>query len=278
MKKLLAMLLALVMVLALAACGAADDAADDAAADDAADTAEFVPVTEGCFTMATSADFAPYEFHILNDAGEDEIVGFDVALGQAIADKLGLELVIKDMDFDSLIMEVQNGSVDIAIAGFSVDPERAEVIDFSDVYYTGSQSFMILAEDAELYDDYADFAGIAVAAQTGTIQADLLAENIPDANQVLLANMNDIILQLVNNKVEGAFVETVVAENYIATYPELKIAWEVPDDSEGSAAVVAKGNTALLAVVNEVIADAIADGSMDQWVADAIGLTDQAVE
>ena len=275
MKKLLAMLLALVMVLALAACGAADEAADDAAADDAA---EFVPVTEGCLTMATSADFAPYEFHVLNEEGQDEIVGFDIALGQAIADKLGLELVIKDMDFDSLIMEVQNGSVDISIAGFSVDPERDEVIDFSDVYYTGGQSFVILAEDADLYTEYADFAGLAVAAQTGTIQADLLMANIPDANQVLLANMNDIILQLVNNKVEGAFVETVVAENYIGTYPELQIAWEVEDDSEGSAAVVAEGNTALLEIVNEVIAEAMADGSMDQWVADAIGMADQAVE
>ncbi len=272
--KTITMLLALCLLFGLAACSTGSAPADTEEPGDSAP--EITTVAEGYLTMATSADFAPYEFHIMKD-GKDTIVGFDVALGQAIADYLGLELVIKDMGFDSLIQEVQNGTVDISIAGFSVDPERAEAIDFTDIYYTGGQSFVILAEDADLYKSYADFKGLAVGAQTGTIQADLLAENISDANPILLTNMNDIVLQLMNNKIEGAFIETVVAENYIKSYPELQIAWEVPYDSAGSAAVVQKGNTALLDAANTVIAQVLADGSMGEWVTEANELSSQSI-
>jgi len=264
--KILSLVMAMLMALA---CGAV---ADDAEAP------EVTTINPGVLTVCTSADFAPYEFHIIDENGEDKIVGFDIALAQAIADYLGLTLEIKDMSFDSLIMEVVNGTADLSIAGFSPDPERAEVVDFSDIYYEGGQSFVVLAADADKYTSYADFAGLPVAAQTGSIQADLLAENAPDANAVLLANIGDIILEVLNGKAVGCFMETVVAESYIAQYPELMILWDVEYDVEGSAVVVGKGNQAMLDAVNAVIAAALEDGSMGEWVAEANALSTAAAE
>lgn len=301
MKKILALMLAFAMLFALCACGQSATTATAAptdtqapateapeteapATETPADAAEVTPlpeapeittVTPGTLTVATSADFSPYEFHIMKD-GQDTIVGFDMALAQAIADYLGLELVIKDMDFDSIITEVQMGTVDMALAGFSVQPERAEVIDFTDVYYTGGQSFVYLAKNADKYKSYDDLKGLGVAAQAGTIQADLLTENCPDSQQVLLADMNDIIMELLAGKVEGAFVETVVAQNYIKNYPDLQIAWDVPYDSTGSAAVVQKGNDALREAANNVISYVTANGDFGTWVEEAMDLSDQA--
>jgi ABC-type amino acid transport substrate-binding protein len=296
MKKIGTFLLILAIMLSLCACGASTGttasptatatteptAAASATpvpkvtAAPAADIADVKTITAGCLTIGTSADFAPYEFHVMEN-GQDTIVGFDISLAQAIADYLGLKLVIKDMDFNSLLLELQNGTIDMAIAGFSVDEERAKVVDFTDVYYTGGQSFVIQSKNADLYKSFADFKGLSVAAQTGTIQADLLAQDCPDANQVLEANMNDIILELASGKIQGAFVETVVAQNYIKNYPTLQIAWDVPYDSAGSAACVAKGNTALQNAANAVIAQVTANGSMDQWVVDATNLSSQAM-
>jgi ABC-type amino acid transport/signal transduction systems, periplasmic component/domain len=300
MKKIVALLLVVIIALSLCACGAAtsptatptaettaeptaETTAETTAvptvevtAAPAADIAGVKTVTPGCLTIGTSADFAPYEFHVMKD-GQDTIVGFDISLAQAIADYLGLKLVIKDMDFNSLLLELQNGTIDMAIAGFSVDPDRAKVVDFTDVYYTGGQSFVIQTKDADLYKSFADFKGLPVAAQTGSIQADLLTKDCPDSNQVLEASMNNIILELASGKIKGAFVETVVAQNYIKNYPTLQIAWDVPYDSDGSAACVAKGNTALKDAANAVISQVTANGDMGQWVVDATNLSSQVM-
>ena len=283
-KKLLAGIMAGIMALSLAACGsgsssapaaeekqdAAGAATEAAAADDAgADTAAAADITtiaDGVLTVGTSPDFAPYEFYYIDESGNPQLAGFDIALAQRIADNLGLELKVVPMDFDGILMELQNGNIDLGISGFSPSPERAETFDFSDLYYEGGQSFVIRVADKDKYTDYAAFDGLPVGAQTGSIQMDLAKENTPNANIIGLPKVTDLINELLSGKLEGAFIETAVAEAYIKNYPDLMIAWEVPYDTKGSAIALKKGNDGLRTAVNGVIAEVLEDGSMKEYI------------
>ena len=292
MKKFLALLLALVMVFALAACGseASDPTADPNASATPAATPEptenpyegmsleeIIPeldfAVDGKLTVGTSPDFAPYEFYALVD-GEPQLAGFDMALAQYIADALGVELNVVPMGFNGIIGELMTGNIDLGLAGFSPDPEREDSADFSDLYYMGGQSFVIRAADAEKYTSYEDFDGLSVGAQLGSIQYNLAMENTPNANIMGLTKVTDIVAELVSGHLEGAFIETVVAESYVKQYPDLMIAWEVEYDTEGSAVAVQEGDAAWLAAVNLIIADAIESGKMDEFVAEAVTLAE----
>ena len=278
MKKLFALLLTLAMVLSLAACGGKkEEAPAKTPAEEPTEKAEgwwkeeLSTVADGKLTVATSPDFAPYEFYAIDENGNPQLAGFDMALAQYIADYMGLELEVIPMDFDGTIMELSNGNVDLSMAGYSPDPDRAEVMDFSDIYITGGQSFVCLESNKDLFPTLADANNpdYQIGAQVGSIQADLAKENTPDADIIELAKVTDIIAELVNGKMDGAFIETMVAESYAISYPELCLVHEVPYDAEGSVVGVSKGNEALLAGVNEAIAAAKADGSFDQYVYEA---------
>ena len=251
---------------------AATEAASEGAAEGNGEIVEvpkdFTTVNAGKLTVATSPDFAPYEFYHINADGTPELSGFDVALAKRIAEDLGLEVQFVPMDFDGILMELQSGNVDLGMAGFSPSPERADTFDFSDLYYKGGQSFVIRKADHDKYKDYDAFDKLPVGAQNGSIQMDLAKENTPNANIIGLAKVTDIVSELVSGKLEGGFIETAVAEQYIKNYPELEIAWDVPYDTEGSAIALKKGSD-LLPAVNAVINNALSDGSMDQYVADA---------
>lgn len=292
MKKTFSVLMATVLAAAtLAACGsskapetaaatttaAAAEASTEAAGGAAKETtaaaenkeaaAEFTTITPGKLTIGTSPDFAPYEFYHINN-GNPELVGFDIALAQKIADELGLELQVVPIDFDGILMELQNGNIDLGISGFSPSPERAQTFDFSDIYYTGGQAFVIRKADADKYKDYAAFDKLPVGAQTGSIQMGLAEKNTPNANIIGLAKVTDIISEMVSGKLEGAFIEKAVAEQYIKNYPELQIAWDVEYDTEGSAIALKKGSD-LAPAVNKVISEVLADGTMDEYIATA---------
>ena len=283
MKKIIALLLTLCLVFALTACGGTNndtqgDAQTDTTqnqtqGDTATDTQEpkLTTVTEGKLTVATSPDFAPYEFYTLDENGTPTLAGFELALAQYIADYAGLELEIIAMDFDGTMTELGNKTVDLGMAGYSPKPERETIMDFSEIFYSGGQSFVCLKDNAANFASLADTnkAEYQIGAQIGSIQADLAKENSPDADLVELTKVTDIIAELLTGKIDGAYIETVVAENYAKNYPELCVALEVPYDQEGSVVGVSKGNAELLAVVNEAIAAAKADGSIDKFIAEA---------
>ncbi len=262
MKKITALLLAAMMILSLAACGGKTEPA--------VEETKISTVTEGKLTVATSPDFAPYEFYAVEN-GTPRLAGFDVALAQYIADYLGLELEMVPIDFDGVLMELQTKSVDLGLAGLSPDPERESIMDFSDIYYMGGQSFVTVKGSEDKFPTLADTnkAEYQIGAQTGSIQVGLAEENSPDADIIQLAKVTDIIAELLAGKLDGAYIETAVAESYAVNYPELAIVLDVPYDVEGSAVGVSKGNAELLAGVNEAIAKALSDGSMDQFVAEA---------
>ena len=279
MTKFACLVLALLMTLSLFGCGNTaepekveePEAAAEPETTAAPEEAAFTTVVPGKLTVATSPDFAPYEFYALDENGDPTLAGFDVALAQYIADYLGLELDIIPMDFDGILAELAAGTVDLGLAGLSPDPDRMDVMDFSDVYYVSSQSFVSVASKAELFDflESANDPKFTIGAQNGSIQYDLAVENTPDADIISLAKVTDIIAELLNDKMDGAFIETPVAENYAKSYPELTILFSVPYEVEGSAVGVCKGNEGLLKAVNEAIAAVLADGSMDKFISEA---------
>lgn len=183
MKKATAIVLALLMVLSLAACGSA-----------ASESKTLV--------MATSADYPPYEFIVLNDKNEQQYVGIDVSVSEAIAADMGKELQIVNMDFDSLMAGLQKGDADIVLAAIEVTEERLEAADFSDPYYTDLPPMILVkADKAGEYTSIESFSGKSVGAQTGTTKADLVTSDMPGANLVGLTSVNDLVNQLVYDKV-----------------------------------------------------------------------------
>ena len=173
--------------------------------------------------------------------------------------------------FDVTISELAAGKADIGMAGYSPDPDREAAMDFSNVYYTGGQSFVCHVDNASLFAALTDAnkAEYQIGAQIGSIQADLAKANTPDADIVELSKVTDIIAEVIAGKLHGAFIETVVAETYAKNYPELCVVLPVPYEAEGSVVGVKKDNAALLAAVNLALQAALEDGSMAQFVADA---------
>lgn len=259
MKKWIALSMTAAMVLSMGMVSFAEDAS-------------FQTVAEGKLTIGTSPDFAPYEFYHIDENGNPQLAGFDVALAQRIADELGLELEVVPIDFGGILTELQSGNIDLGISGFSPTPERAETFDFSDLYYTGGQAFCVAMDNKDAFSSYEDFAGLSVGAQTGSIQYGLAEENTPDANIVGLTKVTDIVMELLNGTLDGAFIEKDVALQYAKNYPELCVLWDVEFDSEGSAIAVKKGNDGLLEAVNAVIAEALEDGTMSEYIEEAQSL------
>lgn len=256
-KKVLVVLTAAAMVMGLTACGSGSSSG--------------MTVTDGVLTVATSPDFAPYEFYAIGEDGTPELAGFDMALAQYIADDMGLKLEVVTMDFDGVLSEVQTKSVDIGMAGLSPDPTREDAMDFSDIYYYGGQSLVTVKANADTLNSFeaCNKPDVSVGAQIGSIQMDLAEANSPDADIVALPKVTDIISELLGGKLDAAYIETAVAESYQKNYPDLEIVLDVPYDVEGSAIGVSKGNAELLEAVNAAIAKAQEDGSMDKFVAEA---------
>ncbi len=263
MKKLMAALLALMMVFALCACGG-----------QSGDENKYGTIEAGKLIVATSPDYAPYEFYALDDAGTPTLAGFDMALAQYIADELGLELEIVPMDFNGILGEMAAGTADLAIAGLSPDPERLTAMDFTDVYYEGKQAFVTTQAMADMFTDLdsTNSAEYSIAAQTGTIQEDLAGQFSPDADYVSLPKATDIIGELLAGQLDGAYIEWDVAVAYQANYPELVIVCEVPYEAEGNVIGVAKGNEALLTAVNAALNKCVDEGTFSQYVAEALEL------
>ena len=259
LKKIAALLLAATALFSMTACTKEEKQSSEGAQGNKAQESDQL-------VLGTSADFAPYEFHKMVD-GKDTILGFDVALAKKIAQEMDKELVIKDMDFNSLLNELDNGSVDFVAAGLSPDAERKKQVDFSDPYYSGEQCCIIRKEDAEKYTSLKSFEGQQIAAQTGSIQEGIAKEQFAGSVLVSLPKLPDEIMSLSSGKVEGVIVEVAVAEGFIAQNPDLMIAdFEVPYDATGSCIAVKKGNTELLKHINSVIADVTASGEMDEMV------------
>lgn len=263
MKKIIALTLALLMAIGMfAGCSVADDNGPGK------NTYNLKTVKEGYLTVATSPDYAPYEFYDMS-SGKAELAGFDIAMAKYIADYLGLTLELVPMDFDGVLTEIQNKKCDLAMAGLSPRADRADIMDFSIVYYTSEQS--LVTYDGKITSlEQANNADIKIGVQTGSIQEGLAQENTPNADIVSLAKVTDIIAELVSGKLDAAFIETPVVNAYKASYEKLGIVCTIPEEDNGNIIGVYKDNADLLKYVNEAMQKALDDGSFNTFVKEAI--------
>ena len=166
------------------------------------------------------------------------------------------------------------GSADLALAGLSPEPERAEKMDFSDIYYGGKQAFITTTDKADQFPDLASAnkPDISVGAQSGTIQQELAAQYSADAEQVTLVKATEIIAEVINGSLDGAYVEWDVAESYKKQYPNLHIVCEVPYENDGNIIGIAKGNADLQKYVNEAIKACVESGTFAQYLEKANAL------
>lgn len=224
----------------------------------------------GKVVVGMSADYAPYEFHYIDENGKDVIGGFDVDIANEIANSLGVELVIQEMDFDALVAALPAGKIDLVISGMNPTEERAKVVDFSEIYYNSQHGILVRSEDVDKYKTFADLEGIKVGAQLGSTQEQIARNEIPNADLQLLNNVNNLILELKAGKVDAVIMEKPVAEMAVKSNPELAVGTPIYEDKTGGNAVgMAKNNPELLSKINEVIKELNETGKMDEYIVKA---------
>ena len=255
-----------VAALALTACGGssssvassvASSASSEAASTSAA-AGELTTVMAGKLTMATNATFPPYE--MTTDSGDIE--GIDVDTAKAIAEKLGLELQIDDMDFDAALLSVQQGKADIAMAGITVTDERKAVMAFSDSYATGIQS-IIVPEGSDIASPD-DLAGKKIGTQRGTTGYIYCSDDFGDDAVVAYDNGLTAVQALNNGQVDAVVIDNAPAKEYVAANPGLKVL-DTSYAEEDYAIGMAKGSS-LEAAVNAALEELKADGTLQSIV------------
>ena len=265
MKKIIATAVLGIMTMGLAGCGTSNDK-NSASKTDLLEKIQ----KNGKLVVGMSADYAPYEFHYIDENGKDVIGGFDVDIANEIANKIGVDLVIQEMDFDALVSALPAGKVDLVISGMNPTEERAKVVDFSEVYYNSKHGILVRAEDADKYQTFADLEGAKVGVQLGSTQEKIAKTEIPNVNLQQLSNINNLILELKAGKVDAIVMEKPVAEMAVKSNPELAVGKPIYEEQTGGNAVgIAKNNPQLLAKVNEVITELNESGKMDEYIAKA---------
>lgn len=242
MKKIFALVLALCMVFALCACGNSTKTAN-----------------KGVLTMATNAAFPPYEF-----VEGNEIVGIDAEIAGAIAAKLGLELKIDDMEFDSIIEAVKGGKADIGMAGMTVTEERQEVVNFTDSYATGKQVVIVSEDSAIASVDDLFAGGLTIGVQRNTTGDLYTTWDLEDAGLATIDRYSkgaDAVQALKAGKVDCVVIDNEPAKAFIAEVSGLKIL-ETEYVEEMYAGAMSKSNPELYEAVNKALQELIADGTV----------------
>ena len=263
MKKFMTMFLSLAMALSLAACGGKEAPTPAPEAD--GDTAALPTAVAGTLSMATEATFPPYEFY-----DGDALVGIDVDVASAIAEKLGLQFEVVDIAFDSIVPGVQTGKYDIGMAGMTVNAERLEQVNFTDSYAKGVQVVIVKEGSAitSVDDLFAEGADNTVGTQTGTTGFIYATGDIQDAGLGTVksfAKTTDAVEALKNDQVDCVILDNEPAKALVAANEGLTILDSAYAD-EDYAIAISKDNEALLEAVNGALNELIADGTLQEIV------------
>ena len=234
------------------------DGAEDAA--EQTESSGAVTKTEGVITFGTNAEFPPFEF-VAGTGVIDQYDGIDLAIAKQIAEENGMTAAIENMEFDSLLLALQNGQIDAIIAGMTVTEERLEAVDFSTPYYTATQ-VMIVKEDSDIAAaaDMADKKICVVQGYTGEVC-------VKDMGYPYEAfkKGTEAVMELVNGKCDVVVIDSATAQKYIADNEGLKIVEDsAAFESEEYAIAVQKGNTELLDMINKAIEAKLADGTISE--------------
>ena len=239
MQKILAVLLAVCLIAGISACGGSGG--DD-----------------NQLIMATNANFPPYEYH---EGGE--IVGIDVEIAQAIAEKLDKELKIEDMEFSAIIDAVASGKADMGVAGMTVREDRLENANFSDPYTTATQ--VIIVQEGSDITEADHLADKSVGVQENTTGDSFVSDDYPDADVQRYKNGADAVQALVQGKVDAVVIDNEPAKVFVSQNEGLAIL-ESPYAVEEYAIAIAKDNDELLEQVNTVIGELKEDGTLQQII------------
>ena len=256
MKKITALVLTLIMAFAVCAVPASAD---------------------GKLILGTSADYAPFEFMYADENGEMVYGGIDIDVAKYIAEDMGKELQVENMSFDYLLVSLAKGDYDMVIACMESTEERLNAADFSDPYYTDVPPMILVKKDAaDAYKTLADFSGKNVGAQTATTKLDMVNE-MEGVNAVPLANVNDLVNELVYNKIDAVLLDGAIALEFAKTNPDLVIADASAELGEAApyCVAVAKGDPkGLLPAINEAIAKMTEEDAVASFIEAADALVD----
>ena len=254
MKKTISLILALVLVFGIAAVAASAE-------------------EKKVLVFGTSADYAPFEFMYPDEDGKMIYGGIDVLVAEYIADYLGMELQIENMDFGYLLTALNKGDFDMVLADIAATEKRQKAADFSVSYMeTLSERILVRTDDLGKFQDASkDFHGVSVGAQAGSTKVEKAEQNLTGCVVVSLQLVTDLVNELVNGKIDAILLDGAVAVSYAAQYDNLSIADEaskVFPQSQGPAVAVAKGDPkGLLPGINEAIAKLVEENKIDEFSA-----------
>ena len=270
MKKLLTIAAACLLSFTMTACSSNNEGGQSAAPQNKLEEIQ----QKGKLVMAVSPDFPPCEFIDKTKSGIDQYVGADIELGKYIAEQLGVDFEIKAMDFTAVLSSVDLGNADIAISGFGWREDREESFELSHGFNKDGEAschgFLIKKADAAKYTTLADLANATIAAQVSSLQEGYTKEQLPDAKLQQVTSLDIGVMSLETGKVDALACTCDLAKGYASANEDLVKAdaeFDITYDSEhdGNVAAVQKGQTELLAKINEIIDEVNEKGLYDEW-------------
>lgn len=229
----------------------------------------------GKIVVGTSADYPPYEFHLLNEP-DGELVGIDIDIAKMIAQELGIKLEIKDIIFSRLFDALDAGKIDIAIAGLHPTEERKKRANFSDVYYQAIQAIVCRAEDKDKIKTIEDLRGKLVGVQNDSIQEDMAQGHIEGADIIVRETIEELIISLKKGLVDALILEEPVAGSYVQRNKNFVLITSKELINEtGSAIAVRKSDNDLLVEINRILRKLKDEGKNSEFIENAKILTNK---
>ena len=234
----------------------------------------------GKLMVGVSPDFAPMEFKDVTKTGDEMYVGSDMAMARYIAEKMGLELEIKAMEFSAIQQAVNSGTIDCGISGFAYTEERAENYGTSILYNITADdeghSLLVKKGEGANYDEAADFAGKKVLAQNASLQQNLVMSQLPaDIQFQPITTVTDGVLMLINDKADAMAVSWDNGEMLMDSYPEIEfVNWKFDHSDDGNIVLMKKGEEELINAINEILTEINESGIYDTWTEEAQALAE----
>ena len=265
MKKITGIIVTALALFALGACGSSGGSSSSSS--DKSDNQLAAIKKSGVLKVATSADYAPFEFHTMVD-GKDKIVGSDIDLVNEIAKELGVKAEVSDMSFNTVLASLKEGKSDIAISAISATDERKEQFDFTDNYYNPPQVVVINKKNKDAYTSTDALKDKNVGAQKGSIQEDVVKTQIEGSKLVTIDKVPNMLVEVNQGSLDAMVVEKTIAESYIAQNPDLTIADITlkPSADEAFAIALPKGSSDLQKELNTIIKKLNDEGKVDEFI------------
>lgn len=255
MKNKIFMIMLLAIIALLAACGTKDDSVSNSGS--STDAIEGKSVLK----VGTSADYAPFEY--VDAAKGEEIIGFDIDLIKLIGEKIGVDMQVQDMDFNSLVPALQAGKIDVVISGMTPNPEREKVVDFSNKY-NETEQVILVKKDSGIKKE-ADLAGKKIGVQTASIQENLgnaIAKKV-DVKVEGRTRIPEIVQDMMSKRLDAGILEGGVAKGYLKTNDQLE-AFPVEEQPEDFKAIAVPKGSDLKDKINKALKELAEEGKIQE--------------